>query len=308
MSPVGRKSGLAGVSSIGLQVGLGTEELTFMSIFRKASAAVVGVALILSLGTTCNSATKKKAVVRVSTGRVSVPGNILMGSTVTGGRAFYASRVPEDSLGGIRLGRPAKEVLSRWGNPSRITVGITESLGPQGGAVQPMPGIPYTPPQTGAFGGGLSAGVNRAAEMMGRLNPPMSGEMPGLPGYNAPGMTTPPLADTTGGGASILTSEECTWTYDLQNGITLEFILTDGLVTQITVGGQGPWGLSKTRTGLQLGDTYKLVLWVCGYPETQKYAGRFLRLSYVNKSRALYTLLNKKLVGITIAMVPSELL
>lgn len=279
-----------------------------MSIFRKASAVVVGVALILSLGTMCSAAKAKKAVVRVSTGKVSVPGNIILGSTVVGARAFYAPRVPEDALGGIRLGRPAKEVLSRWGNPSRITVGITESQGPQGGPMQPMPGIPYTPPQTGTFGNSLSAGVNQAAAMIGRMNPPMSGELPGLPGYNAPGMTPPPMADMGNSGSSILTSEECTWTYDLQNGITLEFILTDGLVTQITVGGQGPWRLSKTRTGLQLGDTYKLVLWVCGYPESQKYAGRFLRLSYVNKSRALYTLLNKKLVGITIAMVPSELL
>ena len=136
------------------------------------------------------------------------------------------------------------------------------------------------------------------------------GEMPQLGGYSPPGAAAPP-PDVLGGassGTSILSSEEVTCTYDLENGITLEFIITDGLVTQITVGGQGPWGLSKTRTGLQLGDTYKLALWVCGYPESQKYAGRFLRLSYVNKSRALYTLLNKKIVGITIAMVPSELL
>jgi len=75
----------------------------------------------------------------------------------------------------------------------------------------------------------------------------------------------------------------------------------------ITVGGVGPWGLSKTRTGLQLGDSYKLVLWVCGYPESQRYAGRFLRLSYVDKSRVLYTFLNKKMVGVTIALVQEEL-
>ena len=108
-------------------------------------------------------------------------------------------------------------------------------------------------------------------------------------------------------GPSTIVSDEITWTYDLPSGITLEFIITDGLVTQITVGGQGPWKLSRTRTGLQLGDTYKLVLWVCGYPENQRYSGRFLRTSYVNKSRALYTFLNKRLVGITIAMVPQEL-
>lgn len=311
MSAAGRKRPLASVSFMRLQVGLGAEELSFMSIIRKASAIVVGVSMIISLGTACSAATKAKSkpVVKVSSGKLSVPASMIAGSLLTSGRAFYSPRVPEDALGGIRLGRPAKEVLARWGNPTRITVGITESMGaPQGGTPVPvMPGIPYTPPQTGTFGS-LAAGVNDAARMIGRVNPPMGGGLPALPGIDAPGTTMPPLADTTGGTASVLTSEECTWTYDLQNGITLEFILTDGLVTQITVGGQGPWGLSKTRTGLQLGDTYKLVLWVCGYPESQKYAGRFLRLSYVNKSRVLYTLLNKKIVGVTIAMVPSELL
>jgi hypothetical protein len=111
-----------------------------------------------------------------------------------------------------------------------------------------------------------------------------------------------------GGEARTLRQEEVTWTYDLPNGITLEFIVTDGTITQITVGGEGPWGLSKTRTGLQLGDTYKLVLWVCGYPtEPQKYVRRFLRVSYIDKNRALFTFLNKKLVGVTIALVQQEL-
>lgn len=282
-----------------------------MVIHRRTSALLTGVSVALALvvATTCGAATKTTAA---STGKVSVPSNMIQGSAVTSGRAFYAPQLPEDTLAGIRLGRAAKEVLSKWGNPSRITVGTTRSEGPQQG-VPDMPGIPYTPPQTNAFGGGLAAGVNQAAQMLGLRNAPMDGPSPGLPGM--PGMAPPPGAGldiaqpnfNQGQTSSSITSEEVTWTYDLQNGITLEFIITDGLVTQITVGGQGPWGLSKTRTGLQLGDTYKLVLWVCGYPENQRYAGRFLRASYVNKSRALYTFLNKRLVGITIAMVPSEL-
>ncbi len=121
--------------------------------------------------------------------------------------------------------------------------------------------------------------------------------MPGMPGQ--PGQTP--------GRAGILSQEEVTWTYDLPSGITLEFILTDGKITQITAGGVGPWVASKTRTGLELGDTYKLVLWVMGYPESQKYSGRFLRVSYVNSNRVLYTFLNKKVVGITIALVPEEI-
>jgi len=268
-----------------------------MFIDRRAWAVKVGlaVALVLALVTTCGAA---KRAVRSSSGKVSVPATILNGSVETKGRAFYASKLPEDILAAIRLGRPANEVLRKWGNPSRITVGTTQSQGPAQNVSPTIPGIPYTPPQTNTFGGGLTAGV-------GLQNPPMGG-MPGLPGMNAPCEMMP--MPNNGGPVSTLTSEEVTWTYDLQNGITLEFIITDGLVTQITVGGQGPWGLSKTHTGLQLGDTYKLVLWVCWYPENQRYAGRFLRTSYVNKSRALYTFLNKKLVGITIAMVPSELM
>lgn len=275
-----------------------------MFIDRKAWVVKAGlaVALALALVTTCGAA--KKAAPS-SSGKVSVPAAILSGSVETKGRAFYASKLPEDILAGIRLGRVANEVLHKWGNPSRITVGTTQSQGPAQNLSPTIPGIPYTPPQTNAFGSGLTAGVNQAASMMGLQNPPMPG-LPGAPGLEFPGQT-PPMPNNSGP-TSMLTSEEVTWTYDLQNGITLEFIITDGLVTQITVGGQGPWGLSKTRTGLQLGDTYKLVLWVCGYPENQRYAGRFLRTSYVNKSRALYTFVKNKLVGITIAMVPSELM
>jgi hypothetical protein len=298
------------LSSMRSHVALGAEELGFMFTSRKACVAKLAVLAALALAATGAAAAKK--TVQVSTGKVSVPASILSGAAVTVGRAFYAPRLPEDTLAGIRLGRQAKEVLARWGNPSRITVGITQSQAAQPGAALAVPGIPYTPPQTNVFGGGLSSGVNQAAGMLGLQTPPITtpGALPGLPGMNPPGITPPAAAEfapavTTG--PSTITSEEITWTYDLQNGITLEFIITDGLVTQITVGGQGPWGLSKTRTGLQLGDTYKLVLWVCGYPENQRYTGRFLRASYVNKSRALYTFLDKKLVGVTIAMVPEQL-
>ena len=277
-----------------------------MLIIRRTFALKAGLSLALALGLVVGCGAAQKA----SLGKVSVPAGIIKGSSVTAGRSFHAPKLPEDSLAGIRLGRPAKEVLSKWGNPSRITVGMSQSQGPSQGT-QPIQGIPYTPPQTNAFGGGMSSGVNQAAAMLGLQNPPMGGvpgSMPSLPGMAPPpGMSSEPYPNASGGQSSTIDSEEVTWTYDLQNGITLEFIITDGLVTQTTVGGQGPWGLSKTRTGLQLGDTYKLVLWVCGYPENQRYAGRFLRASYVNKSRALYTFLNKKLVGVTIAMVPSEL-
>lgn len=129
--------------------------------------------------------------------------------------------------------------------------------------------------------------------------------LPGLPGL--PGLSGPSQNNQSEKKTQTISQEEVTWTYDLPNGITLEFIVTEEIITQITVGGVGPWGLSKTRTGVQLGDTYKLVLWVYGYPENQRYIGKFLRVSYVNKHRVLFTFLENKLVGVTIAMVPDEL-
>jgi len=240
--------------------------------------------------------------------KVAVPKIILTGASVTKGRAFYKPTMREDTLGGIRLGRLAQEVLAKWGNPTRIVVGggggdQTAAAAPGGPAYTPPPGMnPYA---------SLAAGLNSAAGMAGMQTypgAPLAGGLQPLPGYPAPNMAPVPGAPAAGGGASSgLSEDEVTWTYDLQGGITLECVITDGLVTQITVGGSGPWKLSKTRTGLQLGDTYKLALWVCGYPESQRFVGRFLRVSYVNKSRVVYTFMNKNLVGVTIALVPQDM-
>lgn len=269
-----------------------------MILSRRASVVVAAAAFLLPavFPTICSAA-------KAQSSKLYVPAKIVKGSSVSGKRSFYRTNVPEDSLAGIRLGRKAQDILARWGNPSRITVAGSQQQDNSGSA----PTAPsYIPPTASSY-------ATAAAQLSGMMG------LPGLPGYSAPGMTgtsgLPGMPSqqqsdqsTSGGTKAGLSEEEVTWTYDLANGLTLEFIITDGLITQITVGGVGPWGLSKTHTGLQLGDTYKLVLWVCGYPESQNYAGRFLRVSYVNKNRALYTFLNNKLVGITIAMVPSDLL
>lgn len=266
------------------------------------AAAVVAAAVVAAAGAACLAAPGG------GTSKLYVPAGIIKGSAIVSGRAFYKSVVPEDTLAGIRLGRPAREILAKWGNPSRITVGVSQSEGPTEGAPPTQPTTPpYIPPTT-PTGGNPYMNLPRLGEPLGLPPPGPMGDVPYLPPYGAPSDTGTRPGQPGGGTTPILTQEEVTWTYDLPNGITLEFIITDGLITQITAGGIGPWSLSKTRTGLQLGDTYKLVLWVCGYPESQKYAGRFLRVSYVNRNRALFTFLNKKLVGITIAMVPSELL
>lgn len=282
------------------------------------SLAVVVSALAVG---TCVSApaAKSKAKAKVSPSyslsamglsKLHIPSSMIAGSLVTKGRVFYRSTQPETTLGGIRLGRSANTILSMWGNPTRITLGTTQAE--VASIPQPsMAGPAYIPP-----GGGISSaysgymqGVNKAASILGMQTQPM----PGLPGLEAPGMAPSPQpgmpqGPTGGGETHMLSQEEVTWTYDLHNGITLEYIITNGIITQITVGGEGPWSMSKTRTGLQLGDSYKLVLAVCGFPEEpQRYVGRFLRVSYVDKNRVLFTFLNKKVVGITIAMVPQEI-
>jgi hypothetical protein len=276
------------LSIIRLQVASYAEEFRSMVFSVRASAVLAGAILVLG-GSLAPCQAAKTAVAGRS--RVYVPAGMVKGSALASGRTFFKTRLPEDTLAGIRLGRRAQDILAKWGNPSRITVSSAEAT-PAGGVPPTQSGPQYLPPPTGLPGlPGLG--------------------IPGLPGmggmYGMPGTPAQPTEQGASTSA-VLAAEEVTWTYDLADGITLEFIITDGTITQITVGGVGPWGLSKTRTGLQLGDTYKLVLWVCGYPEYQKYAGRFLRVSYINKNRALFTFLSNKLVGVTIAMVESDLL
>ena len=298
MSGQGRTISMLRLSMNRLQFSANAQELSSMFSLRRAPAVVAAAILVLVIisGAVCHGAEGSS-----SRTKVKVPANILKGAAVTKGRAFYSSELKEDSLAGIRLGRPAKEILAKWGNPSRITVGTSTALEVGIGAAPTQAGPPYLPPIPGAFGG--PAGMPGQAYTMpgmgfGGPAPSMLPSLGGQPFGGQPGTPTVSMA---------LTQEEVTWTYDLPNGITLEFIITDGLITQITAGGVGPWKLSKTRTGLQLGDSYKLVLWVCGYPEAHEYAGRFLRARYVNKNRALFTFLRNRLVGVTIALVPQDL-
>ncbi len=281
-----RISGQAGVRASMPKVVCVLEDSVFMRqrFLSRAAACVTAVVMILvSLGM-CH-AQAKVTVRKASSSKLYVPAKMITGSLLTKGRVFSRPTVYESTLAGIRLGRPANEVLAKWGNPTRITLGSVQG---EAAAQQTAPSIPY-----------VSAGGSPFMEAtMG---------LPGLPGLQPPGTTSAPGTPSSGGQSASLRQEEVTWTYDLPNGITLEFIVTEGTVTQITVGGIGPWSYSKTRTGLQLGDTYKLVLWVNGYPESQRYVGRFLRLSYVEKSRVLFTFLDRKVVGVTIALVPQEI-
>ncbi len=97
-------------------------------MFSLKKAPAILAAAIIALSVVSNAYAAKK--VYASGHKVAVPASILSGSAKTGGRAFYKTSVPEDSLAGIRLGRDAKEILSKYGNPSRITVGVANTEQP----------------------------------------------------------------------------------------------------------------------------------------------------------------------------------
>lgn len=255
----------------------------FMCSFKRIVLLSCIVISFLFVAISCNAAKSMK-----------VPANMISGSSVTKGRIFYTPSIPENTLAGIRLGRSATEVLMKWGNPTKIDPTDTFAVADNSGKSFSSSDKKGAEVEKSDYELKIPGAVAPNSAPSAGFLPPLAGT-PTSDNKNVQNIPQEPVVD------------EITWTYDLPNGITLEFIITDGLVTQITVGGQGPWSLSKTRTGMQLGDTYKLALFVCGYPESHKYEGNFLRLSYINKVHAMYTFLNRKLVGITIAMVPQTL-
>jgi len=212
----------------------------------------------------------------------------------------------EQTLAGLRLGRPAITVLKKYGNPTRIRVGTVSLETPVETPTQPtsggrMPGPGFNP-YARQYGAELPSGmVNPYAPEYEPPSVPGPGYLPPLPGIGGPPGSPAPAAP--GQQTATITQQEVTWTYDLPHGVTLEVIVAEGgLITQITVGGAEKWAPSKTSKGIQLGSTYKDVLYRYGYPEAHTQAGRFLRLSYVDKDRCMFTMLDKKVVGITIAL------
>lgn len=217
----------------------------------------------------------------------------------------------EMSLAGIKLGRPAADVLKKYGNPTRVTVG-TASVG----YTTPGQNQPGGIPAPGQAPGGYSplapltpvmnAYNNYANEASGGGTP---GSLPTLPGLGYPGAPGMPGGMPGAPGApgaqpsDSVVEEEVTWTYDLSDGTTLEFLISQtGRIIQITVGGDRPYTGSRTAKGIKLGSSYKDVIFKYGYPEGHQHVGRFLRASYADKQRCVFTFLGKRLVGITIAL------
>lgn len=239
----------------------------------------------------------KNRFAKMITGVAVVTVTLAMGTS-----AFAVER----SLAGVTLGSKASLVLQKYGNPTRISVGTVSATVsvPNQPSTQPAPGAnPYLQPMKVE---GLGDAYNPFAT--GPYGIPPAGGLPPIGGMNAPG-------SMPGGGMpqpgqpqqQIVTQQEVTWTYEFTKGTasgdTVEFIVSEGgLITQITVGGATSWSLSKTSKGVKLGADYKYVLLKYGYPEGHAYVGKFLRVSYVDKHRVMFTFLNRKVVGITIAL------
>ncbi|MBQ0104586.1 MAG: hypothetical protein KBT47_00940 [Armatimonadetes bacterium] len=141
--------------------------------------------------------------------------------------------------------------------------------------------------------------------------------MPGMPGMTAPGMPgMPGMPGATAAAASVpdflgtserISSTSICWQYDLASGVQLEFIIKDGKVSQITVLSLYPWKLAQLKSGLMIGDTYKLVTYLWGVNYKQQKIGSFSRMTYWDKKGTALIFLNKKLVGMTIAAVEAIL-
>ena len=207
---------------------------------------------------------------------------------------------PEREIAGIALGKPAALVLKKYGNPTRVIVGTVQR---ESGAQEAQVTM------------GPEMGPTRSMTMPGGLELPdifRTGTLPGVaPGSLPSGPTVPGgYAPGTPATAGKTAEQQVTWRYEfasgISNGIALDFnISAGGTVMQITVSGRTPWPLSKTARGIKLGASYKEVLFKYGYPESHESIGSFLRTSYLEKYRVLFTFLGKGLVGITVAL-PSE--
>jgi len=109
-----------------------------------------------------------------------------------------------------------------------------------------------------------------------------------------------------GGTSAALSQEEVTWTYDLWNGITLEFIITDGLITQITTGGKDRGGCRPRSRDCSWGTPTSSCSGSADIPNLRIIRPLPEGELCEQKPRPLHVP-EQQARGITIAMVPSEL-
>ena len=161
--------------------------------------------------------------------------------------------------------------------------------------------------------GGMNGGIAGTTGMGGSTMPGMGlsgdnadsamsgmGGMTGMPGMGGTGQTAKPAKQYLGTSTRIASTSIC-WQYDLPSGVKLEFIIKNGKVSQITVISLYPWKYAKLKSGLMIGDTYKLVTYLWGINYKQQQVGSFSRCTYWDTKGAAIIFLNKKVVGMTVA-------
>jgi hypothetical protein len=199
----------------------------------------------------------------------------VLAMTVLAANATLAA--PEHSLAGIKLFSNASVLLKKFGTPDIIKVG-GQAAGGGGGAAAGGPPAGFGGPPPG-FGGGPPPGFGGG--------PPAG--FGGGGGGAAGGGTSP-------AGATV------TWIYDRLDGSTLEFLLSsDGRVIQIHA--TGLRGSVRTVKGIVLGSGLIDVYTKYGYPETTTLSGNILTLTYTNRDHCAFQLLDRKVVGVTVAVV-----
>ncbi len=239
----------------------------------------------------------------------------------------------ELQLAGIKLGRHASTILKIYGNPTEIRVGnVTTAvstdtpgaampgMAPMGGGaalpgMPPLAGgaLPGMPPVTGGMTGampGLAPMTGGALPGMPPVTGGMTGAMPGLapmtgamPGMapmtdGMPGMTAP-----GGTSASVSTATEVTWIYRFSNNRTLECVINpQGKIIQVS-GFGGSWPGLSTAKGLKVGNSYKDVIRIYGWPKSHEIQGNSLIVKYPDTHRILFTMIDQRVVGITIALM-----
>jgi hypothetical protein len=239
---------------------------------------------------------------------------------------------PERSLAGIVIGRPASQIFAKYGNPTRVQVGqftpeATQTPGmpgaegtQPGGFNFPSPtsvGLPPSPTGGGleapppAMGGGMpgptSLGgalggtslANLASSLFGGA---MTGPTPtpgmGMPGAfgGAPGMPQ---------GPQLPRRAITKYFYDYASGPSLVFTVGyKGLVEQIDAFAPWPWSPARTSRGINVGATYAQVIAKYGFPDSQRQnPDGTLVMDYSEKASCAFTLLNGKVVGVSVALV-----
>ncbi len=212
--------------------------------------------------------------------------------------ASAAAMAIETTLAGIRLGAPGSDVLKRYGNPTKIVVGYVNVAGAGQTGQAGSTGM-----DNGSNGNGL---LGQLGSYYNNLANEAGGGAPALPsmgGLGMPGATSMPGAPGQPTGPGPGTEQQITWTYDLPGGTTLEYLISDkGVVVQITASGSGSFTLAKTSKGVKFGTAYKDVIMKYGFPEEHIKISKFVRASYADKSRVVFTFLKEKVVGITVAL------